>query len=54
MHERELTKGTHPYADKLKGMRAHTCTRKDNESTHAHSYPNTDSWAERHYGFGCQ
>lgn len=22
--------------------------------THTHSYPNSDFWAERHYGFGCQ
>lgn len=48
-HTNACMGGTDPYRDKLKGMYLYT-------HTHAreHFYPNSNSWAERHYGFGCQ
>lgn len=34
-----------------KEEKSHTHT---NGCTHTHTYPNSNSWAECHYGFGCQ
>lgn len=49
--------GTHPYRDKLQGMYKHTLTKRRMNArslSHTQCYPNSDSWAEGHYGFGCQ